>query len=396
MPPPGFSKQNFQGGANVPLFFFYVPQIGKKEVLFLRQAVHGYVKEITSMRFKIKMFIPVSFCLLVCMEFFGCASRQPSRVSLDQASRKFLDVVGYIILPVEEKIFKEMPLEDRGEFIKEFWARRDPNSETPVNEYKEIYYSRMAVADKAFRLGKPGWKTDRGRIYVLLGPPTNVISKSMGDIPYEQQKFAQASLLDTGTLTERATEIWIYDNYIEYFSGPLRLVFVDFHNTGDYKLQTKEKITAFSMVSPTWDQTNLAKYQWVGEVIKDEKRKAAARTFDYDASVHIQGGKKGKTAAVTISIPYARLDYRKSRNGYICDLLISAEIRDERKVLLTKQEQPYLQTLSKEGLKSAFQNQAALLKNWQLDLPVESRYIYISLTDRIRHKQLRKLFQIGP
>lgn len=93
----------------------------------------------------------------------GCISQKTGRVSLDPASQQFLDLVGYIILPVEEKVFKEMPFEDRGEFINEFWARRDPDPSTPLNEYRQTYYTRLAVADKAFGKGKPGWRTDQVR-----------------------------------------------------------------------------------------------------------------------------------------------------------------------------------------------------------------------------------------
>jgi len=120
-----------------------------------------------------------------------------------------------------------MPPEDRHEFVIDFWKRRNPNPDTEVNVFRNQYYTRLAVADKAFRTGIPGWMTDRGRIYILLGPPTDVIRKSMGEATVEFSKGRRElsqDLLEEGTRTERPTEIWIYNQYPDYFSGPLRLL----------------------------------------------------------------------------------------------------------------------------------------------------------------------------
>lgn len=332
--------------------------------------------------------------LILPLFFHSCASKEPNKVSLDPTSQKFLDMVAHIVLPVEEKIFREMPLEDRGEFIRDFWARRDPDLSTPENEYRQTYYTSLAVADKAFRAGKPGWKTDRGRIYILLGPPTNVIKKAMGDSPYEQGKFVTANPLETGTLTERPTEIWVYDNYSEYFSGPLRLVFVDYHSTGDYELTTKLEITPFSMVSPEWDAPNLAKYQWIGQIEMGEKNRPDFGIFDYNASLEIKKTSIGPSALIKIDIPYARLDFRKTGEKYSCDLFIWVEITDNQKKLLTRQEEPLIQSFSEEQIKNLIQNSDGIHKEWELDLPPGSQYVFISAADNIRGKRLRKLLEI--
>ncbi len=339
------------------------------------------------------LIIVFSFCL--CFFLFSCASSVPKRVSLDPASQKFLDLIGYIILPIEEKIFREMPPEDRGEFIKDFWARRDPDPSTPENEFRRTYYTRLAIGDKAFKVGKPGWKTDRGRIYILLGPPTNVITKSMGDVPYEQAKFVKANPIETGTITERPTEIWVYDNYPEYFAGPLRLVFVDYHGTGDYQLTTKLEITPFSMVSPTWDPPNLAKYQWLGQIQMDEKTPGDLAIFDYDVYADISR-KKGEAASVIISIdiPCYRLDFHKKQEKFTCDLSMSAEIRDTQSNMITRQEKQSLQVLSKNQIRSMVTNKSVIHNEIELDFPLESKFIYISVTDNVTGKRLRKLLQV--
>lgn len=332
-------------------------------------------------------------CLSLCLFLFGCASKGPGKISLDPTSQKFLDMIAYIILPVEEKIFREMPPEDRGEFIKDFWARRDPDPSTPVNEFRETHFTRLATANKAFRAGTPGSKTDRGRIYILLGPPTNVIKKAMGDVPYEQGKFVTASTLESGTLTEKPTEIWVYDNYPELFSGPLRLTFVDHYGTGDYKLTTNVSITPFSMAAPSWDKPDLAKYHLLGEIEMGEKSLGELAIFDYDVAVNVVKRVDASSAALSITIPYARLGYRKEAEEYICDLTISAEVRDSQSRLVTKKKEPFSQRLSKEEIKGLIGNKAQISKQWELSLFSGENFIYISVADNIKEKRLRKLLQ---
>lgn len=344
------------------------------------------MKKITT---TIKLIIGWSLCFLLVF----CASKGPGKVALDPTSQKFLDYIGYIILPVEEKIFREMPSEDRGEFIRDFWARRDPDRSTPINEFRQIYYARLATADKAFRAGKPGWRTDMGRIYIILGPPTNIIKKTMGDVPYEGGQYVKASTLETGTLTERPTEIWVYDNYLEYFSGPLRLVFVDYYSTGDYKLTTDVNITPFSMVSPTRDEPDMALFQLVGEIETDERSLGELDIFDYDVSANIIKGRDASSAAIFIKIPYTRLDYRRMGKNYSCDLLISAEVTDSQENILTRKEEPLSLTLSEEKLKDKITNKISIHKEWMLDLPPGSEFIYFSITDNVKGKRLRKLLQ---
>ena len=323
--------------------------------------------------------------------FPGCASSESGRMRLDPESRRFLDLIGYIVLPVEEKIFQEMPPEDRGDFILDFWGRRDPDPDTPENDYRTTYYERLRTADQAFGRGSPGWKTDRGRIYILLGPPTNVITKTMGDSPNPNKFFGTENPVDAGTLTERPTEIWLYDNYSEYFAGPLRLVFVDYHSTGDFKLQTKEKITAFSMVSPTFDPPNLAKYQWVGEIEMDKRTPGDSVIFDYDASADVAGEGEGEVVRIRIDIPYRRLEYRRSDKGYGFDLSLSAEIRDSGRRVLADRADSIRKDISAAAFRENMAGDLRLVREWTLARPGAGRLVYIGVTDNNKSKRLRKL-----
>src|ERR1700749_4470639 len=80
--------------------------------------------------------------------------------------------VTYIITDDEKKAWKKLATdEEREQFIEQFWRRRDPDPDTEVNEYLEEHYERVAYANQHFTSGIPGWKTDRGRIYLMYGPP---------------------------------------------------------------------------------------------------------------------------------------------------------------------------------------------------------------------------------
>src|SRR2546425_7553243 len=84
------------------------------------------------------------------------------------------DVV-YIITPEETDVFKKLStVEEKENFIEQFWARRDTDPRTANNEVKEEHYRRIAYANERFSSGIPGWKTDRGRIYIMYGPPAQI------------------------------------------------------------------------------------------------------------------------------------------------------------------------------------------------------------------------------
>ena len=94
----------------------------------------------------------------------------------DRYMKKWLKQdVSYIITPEERDAFSSMSSdEERYQFIEQFWLRRDPNPDTVVNEFRDEHYRRIAYANERFTSGKMGWRTDRGRIYIMYGPPDQV------------------------------------------------------------------------------------------------------------------------------------------------------------------------------------------------------------------------------
>jgi len=289
-----------------------------------------------------------------------------------------------------------MPPEDRGEFITDFWKRRDPNLETKVNEFRQQYYTRLAIADKAYKSGIPGWMTDRGRIYILLGPPTDIIRKSMGDAAVEPQDGARelsSNLLEEGTWTERPTEIWVYNQYPDYFSGPLRLVFVDYESDGDYKLTTDVEVKPFSMMTYIQSDPDMTKYQWIGETEKSETSLGILPFLDYSKSLgRIEKDKQDNYSVdCFFEIPLRNIGFQE-QNGlyeYSIDLSIKVESTETKSSFQEKKEMR--KSLSFESLKKNIQEGYSVGEIIRIPLEKGTNKIYYTLRDNIKQKRLRKL-----
>src|ERR1700752_2266822 len=95
---------------------------------------------------------------------------------LDTPYKQWLneDVI-YIISPEERQAFLQLATnEEREQFIEQFWLRRSTNPDLPDNDFKEEHYRRIAYANEHFASGIPGWRTDRGRMYIMWGPADEV------------------------------------------------------------------------------------------------------------------------------------------------------------------------------------------------------------------------------
>ena len=89
----------------------------------------------------------------------------------------------YIITDPERAAFKMLKSdEERGNFIASFWRRRDPTPDTFENEFEDEHYRRMIYANERFASSVPGWRSDRGRIYIMYGPPDSIESTTFGEL----------------------------------------------------------------------------------------------------------------------------------------------------------------------------------------------------------------------
>jgi GWxTD domain-containing protein len=159
----------------------------------------------------------------------ACLASQ-SLKSLDSESRDFLSKVRYIITKQERLHFLAVPAANRKALIEEFWKKRDPTPDSEVNEFRDQYFARIAEANHLFtEAAEPGWLQDRGRVYILLGPPTNRHAYPRGMTFYDVPR-----------------EIWYY--------GFFPIAFIDEAWNGNYKLDplSVEQLSIINRAQKEW------------------------------------------------------------------------------------------------------------------------------------------------
>ncbi len=152
------------------------------------------------------------------------------RKELETPYKKWLnEEVVWIISDEERNAFKRLATdEERQQFIEQFWLRRDPTPDTEENEFREEHYRRIAYSNERFASGIPGWKTDRGRMYIAYGPPDEIESHPAGGSyqrPYEE---------GGGSTSTFPFEKWRY-RYIEGIGNDINIEFVDTTMSGEYR-----------------------------------------------------------------------------------------------------------------------------------------------------------------
>lgn len=214
--------------------------------------------------------------VLIILTIVSCATyRLEKKLSTEES--EWLSEVRYIITPEEKKIFLEMPESERKRFVEDFWKRRDPDPDTEENEYKVEYYKRIEQANKLFRgEGRPGWLTDRGRIYILFGPPTE-----RHTFPMESRGYCR--------------EVWYY--------GTFPVIFVDENCSGNYIL------SAINLEH--LQDLNLAQNYFQRQSITQEKS-----FFDYDLKVSkVERSSSTIKFLVTLSMSYEEIWFEVQDNA---------------------------------------------------------------------------------
>ena len=157
------------------------------------------------------------------------AAQKAVRQELKGAYKTWLDQdVAYIITDEERKAFKNLSNdEEREAFIEQFWQRRNPNPDSPDNEFREEHYRRIAYANEHYAAGKPGWKTDRGHIYISYGAPDSIDSHPSGG---NYQRPMDEGGGETSTFP---FEVWHY-RYLPDIGENVDIEFVDTCMCGDF------------------------------------------------------------------------------------------------------------------------------------------------------------------
>ncbi len=192
---------------------------------------------------------------------------KPNTELPDKYSKWLNEDVVYIITPVEKEVF--LKLEDDRErdlFIEEFWRQRDPTPGTPRNEFKDEHYRRIEYADKVFGRGTPtkGWRTDRGKFYIMLGKPNHV------------ERFLTSDI--------NPCEIWYYSGNPKLGQAPsYRLLFFQRYGTGEFELYSPaadgpKSLIPFNMRRPDIELPPglVHKLEGIGDVLDERDANAYA------------------------------------------------------------------------------------------------------------------------
>ena len=177
--------------------------------------------------------------------------------------RKWLEQdVAYIISDEERKAFMLLSNdEERDNFIEAFWQRRDPTPDTAENEFKEEHYRRIAYANEHFPAGIPGWKTDRGRIYIVFGPPDEIESHPSGGT--YQRPMEEGG----GSTSTFPFEQWRY-RYIEDIGQEVIIEFVDTCMCNDYHMTIDRSEKDALLMTPN---AGLTLYEQMGMANKADR-----------------------------------------------------------------------------------------------------------------------------
>jgi len=216
------------------------------------------------------MRVKIQFVLMVAVAAVSAQKRDTKKEAAlkkeleSPYSRWIKEDVSYIITDEETRAFNQLSTDDeREQFVEQFWLRRDPTPDTEENEFKEEHYRRIAYANDRFASGIPGWRTDRGRIYIRFGPPDEIDSHPSGG------SYERPAAEGGGETSTYPFEIWRY-RHLDNVGEDVNVEFVDPTMSGEYHLTIdpceKDALTYVPNAGPTLAEqlgqsTKLARFQ---------------------------------------------------------------------------------------------------------------------------------------
>lgn len=251
---------------------------------------------------------------------FPCCRVSEAEKKLAPEHSTFLSQVRYIISKEEKRVFIGLPESERPRFIEDFWKRRDPDPDTPENEFKNDYFGRLAKAEQIFTgEGIAGWLTERGRVYILYGPPGQ-----------------RTTTPPTGDFERGCREVWYY--------GEFPVVFVDPNCSGTFLLATP-------------DLSRLESYGIARDAIRQIMPSQAKSLLDFNISLRKKkvSEESRLEALVVIEIPYRLIWLAADGDKLKTILELELELRDTKDNLRWKYKKTYEVVLTESELS---QNQA--------------------------------------
>jgi len=309
-----------------------------------------------------KKFFIISLLSILSILVSSCLMSRLEK-KLKPADQDWLSEVRYIITPEERKIFLELPEAEREKFKEDFWTRRDPDPDTEKNEYKDEYYQRLNRANQMFLgEGRPGWLTDRGRIYILFGPPTE-----RHTYPMEAAGYCR--------------EVWYY--------GSFPVIFIDEHCSGNFIL------SAINLEH--LQDLNLAQGYFQNTITQERS------VFDYDLKLaRSQRTGTSLKARLAFSMKYEQIWFETRDDASLeTQLYLTVEIKNragetvwsgQKTANLTFTDEEELKKM--RGLKFAMDIEINL-PDEKYPLPPPGKYLmYSTLKQRTEGKELKKVAEI--
>ena len=293
---------------------------------------------------------PGLFLCILLLVLARCSSA-PGAV-LDPDSRNFLETARLIMSGEEKDIFGHLPDQAaRREFIQEFWDKRDPDPDTPENEFKTEFYSRVDYANRHFREGGRGWNTDRGRIYIYLGPP-------------DKTEEFQAEKVQ-GQQRQKPLLWWFYYRY------NLGFQFIDRYENGNYTLEEYEGEFPLALKQ--------AELGYLGRSSEDNLRFQDFE-FRYD-----RASREGK-----ISLPVKAFRFKAEDGLLKADLDFTLYIYDIAR--------PVREKVERRGSLAQPEDEVARMKRLEFAFPLDigpgNHYVDIIVTSSGVLNKTRKIFKV--
>ncbi len=331
----------------------------------------------------------------VLLPVFSSAQEQsaPAQEPLSEWSRQWLEeVVVYIITPAEKQAFLMLANEaERGRFIENFWKRRDPNPATPQNELKEAFYRRIAMANKFFgSSGIGGWRTDRGRTYILLGPPQEV-----------QRDFGSESFSSSSSTSYAEKETWEYWGlHNPKLPYNVEFVFVDKFGDGNFildrdyqnsNMSSSSSADAMRDLTYQFDQmdmfaeTQRNPFENLPAVKPEVTTEVSTDLLPFQFRLYTFMGEGGKVhVPVIIDVPYASLPTKAIEGKEYASLNLVARVDDARGKALAEKNRTLNFQLNPEE-KAALKNESLQIQS-SLDLDPGDYEIQVILLDNFSGK----------
>lgn len=284
---------------------------------------------------------------------------------LDSENQEWLRRVGYIISSEEKKFFLDLPEAEREAFKQEFWARRDPDPATEENEFKLEYEVRMEQADELFLgEGRPGYLTDRGRIYILFGPPLD-------------------RLTTPSDASGKSQEVWYYGNF--------PVIFVDEFSSGRYELVTYDLSGLRGL--------NLMYMHELSQAQSHAQQTIVGRggffNFDWDFTLKAVGPARAE-GEVKIEVPLANVWFAVQDERMTTTLDVSLEIQTSEGVEWWKHDQSFPLDMEESELQEYPKGKYRILIPVELEGSLDElrrgpNKIFVLLVNRTGSSRLRKV-----